>query len=740
VFATWAARIPALKADLGLTDSQLAIVLVGLNAGAVVGLQLGSVLVTRFGSRPVLLVALPAFAGALLPVGLAPDPTALTVAAALSAGTNSVVDVAINDQGVGVQHRYGRSLLTGMHAMHSLGGVLGGAGAALAAHAGLGVVCHFSIAAVAVATLAWFGNRTLLRPEQLHGDDAQRTRSTPVLTGWTGRLLALGAVAFVFTFAEGSALDWGAVLLADDRGASPALAAAGLAVFHAAVTIGRLLGDPIIDRIGPVRLFAAGSVLAGGGFAGGLLLGSTASALAGLAVLGIGLATLLPISISAAGTIRGLPVPVAVARVSTVGYLGTFTGPAVIGYLSHHTDLPTALLLPAIAVACTSIAAPVVRHRRSRAASPLVIDVGGVGGSTDQESSAASSVLVTLAPVEGSTTMTDARPRSADEADLVAAVRSDDPARFALVTERHRRELQVHCYRMLANYEDAQDLTQETFLRAWNKRESFRGNASPRTWLYRIATNACLDFLEKRDDRTPVPFDPSDPSGSELLYLQPYPDRMLPEDPQESVVARETIELAFIVAVQHLPPRQRAVLILRDVLGWPAPKTADVLGLTVASVTSALQRARVTMREQVPDRRLDWRSPATHELSSEERGVVRSYIDAHERNDLDGLMSLLREDLRFVMLPDRGSSSVTAQDAVDGWVSGGLFQRGHGDWRCIATTVNRMPAAALYLRTADEPVHRLFTMAVLHVVDGKIAELTGFDATDKPWLGLPPTL
>ena len=335
--------------------------------------------------------------------------------------------------------------------------------------------------------------------------------------------------------------------------------------------------------------------------------------------------------------------------------------------------------------------------------------------------------------------MTDARPLGVDEATFLAEVRSGDTARFTLITERHRRELQVHCYRMVANYEDAQDLTQETFLRAWNKRESFRGHAALRTWLYRIATNACLDFLEKRNDRTPVPAELPDP-GSEVLYLQPYPDRMLPEDPQESVVARETIELAFIVAVQHLPPRQRAVLILRDVLGWPAAKAADALELTVASVTSALQRARVTMREQLPDRRLDWRSPATHELSNDERGVVKSYIDAHERNDLDGLTSLLRDDLRFAMLPELSTVIRTAKDAVDGWVSGGLFQPGYDDWRCITTTVNRMPAAVLYVRTPDDPEYRLFAIAVLHIVDGKIAELTGFDATDKPWLGLPATL
>ncbi|PPK63819.1 RNA polymerase subunit sigma-70 [Actinokineospora auranticolor] len=335
--------------------------------------------------------------------------------------------------------------------------------------------------------------------------------------------------------------------------------------------------------------------------------------------------------------------------------------------------------------------------------------------------------------------MTEARPLGADEATFIAAARSGDASRFALITERYRRELRVHCYRMLANYEDAQDLTQETFLRAWNKRESFRGDAALRTWLYRIATNACLDFLDKREDRVPVPAELPD-AGFEVLYLQPYPDRMLPEDPQESVVVRETIELAFVVAVQHLPPRQRAVFILRDVLGWPASKAADALGLTTASVTSALQRARVTMREQLPDRRLDWRRPAVHELSNDERGAVKSYIDAHQRNDLDALTSLLRDDLRFAMLPEAGTLTTTARDAVDGWVSGGLFQRGHDDWRGVATMVNHMPAAALYLRTSDAPEYRLFAIAALRVVDGKIAELTGFDATDKPWLDLPPTL
>jgi fucose permease len=364
VFSTWAARVPALKAELGLTDAELAVGFLGLNGGAVIGLQLGAVAVTRLGSRRALHLGLPAFAALLLPIGYAPNLGILTVALGVSALANSVVDVAINDQGVGIQNGYGRSLLAGMHAMHSLGGVLGGAIAAGAAALDVGVPGHFAAVAVAVTGVAVVGNRSLLRPGELHGDQAAAARRAPVLGGWTGRLLVLGAMAFVFTLAEGSGLDWSAVLLADHRGADPALAAGGLAVFQAAVTLGRLLGDRIVDRVGPVRVFAAGALLAGTGFAAGLRLGTTVAAIAGLFLLGLGLATLLPIALSAAGTAGELPVPVALARVSTLGYLGSFTGPALIGFLSRRSDLPTALLLPAVAVALTAVAARAVRPAR----------------------------------------------------------------------------------------------------------------------------------------------------------------------------------------------------------------------------------------------------------------------------------------------------------------------------------------------------------------------------------------
>ena len=236
---------------------------------------------------------------------------------------------------------------------------------------------------------------------------------------------------------------------------------------------------------------------------------------------------------------------------------------------------------------------------------------------------------------------TEHRPTSpigADEAEFIKAARTDDTGRFALLTERFRRELLAHCYRMLASYEDAQDMTQETFLRAWAKRESFQGRASLRTWLYRIATNACLDFLEKRRDRMPIPTDlrGAGGTGTEVLYLQPWPDSQ-PDDPQERAVARETIELAFIVSVQHLPARQRAVLILRDVLGWPAQQTADTLELTLASANSALQRARATMREHLPEGRLDWSARTGQGLNEDERRLVAAYVQAHESLDIDGL-------------------------------------------------------------------------------------------------------
>jgi fucose permease len=239
--------------------------------------------------------------------------------------------------------------------------VAGGGLAALAAALGGGVAIHFTLVAVGTVVLGLLASRTLLPPAELHSATSEHGEHSTWLSGWSGRLLLLGGLAFVFTFAEGTALDWSAVLLRDSHHTSAAVAATALAVFQAAVTLGRLGGDRLIGRLGPVTVFRLGALIAGGGLAAGLLVGTAWSALVGLGLLGLGLANLLPISIGAAGADQNLPVAVAVARVSAMGYLGSFTGPAAIGVLAHLGSLPTALLLPAIGVAITAAAAPVVR-------------------------------------------------------------------------------------------------------------------------------------------------------------------------------------------------------------------------------------------------------------------------------------------------------------------------------------------------------------------------------------------
>src|SRR3954451_25293590 len=223
----------------------------------------------------------------------------------------------------------------------------------------------------------------------------------------------------------------------------------------------------------------------------------------------------------------------------------------------------------------------------------------------------------------------------------------EQPDDFTARVERHRREIHVHCYRMMGSYQDAEDLVQETFLRAWRRRDTYEGRASLRAWLYRIATNACLDALEKR------PRNAGEGDGVEVPWLQPIPDRLLDEvaaaggEPDAEVVARETIELAFLVAIQHLPPRQRAVLLARDVLGWSAAQTAEVLDLSAAAVNSALQRAHATMKARLPERRSEW----TDQSTLSERELLERYMEAHDSADADALAELLDDEMRFTMPP-----------------------------------------------------------------------------------------
>jgi RNA polymerase sigma-70 factor (ECF subfamily) len=308
----------------------------------------------------------------------------------------------------------------------------------------------------------------------------------------------------------------------------------------------------------------------------------------------------------------------------------------------------------------------------------------------------------------------------------------DEPA-FSRLAERHRRELHVHCYRMLGSFQDAEDTVQETFLRAWRRRETFEGRSTFRAWLYRIATNACLDLLAERR--------PEPATGGEVLWLQPYPDRLLDElpaddadEPEAVAVARETIELAYLVAVQHLAPRPRAVLILRDVLGWPAKDVAELLGDSVNSVNSALQRARAGMREHLPAERQDWTGG---EEDTGTRELVRRYTDASVATDIDRLAALLRDDVRCSMPPTPGL--YVGRDAVvNDWVESGFEGMEH--LRAVLTSVNRQPAVAFYLWREQEGAYLPLTIDVLRVTGGAITEIVTFHDDQFPRLGLPERL
>jgi RNA polymerase sigma-70 factor, ECF subfamily len=315
---------------------------------------------------------------------------------------------------------------------------------------------------------------------------------------------------------------------------------------------------------------------------------------------------------------------------------------------------------------------------------------------------------------------------------------------FSALLERHRAELRVHCYRMVGSFEDSEDLVQETFLRAWRARSTFSGGegSSLRAWLYRIATNASLDALRGRPRRMlAAPGPPADPDlppapPAELPWLQPYPDRLLApaeDEPGAAVVARETIELAFLAAIQHLPPRQRAVLILRDVLGWSASETAALLDASVASVNSALQRARATMRERLPERRTDWARSAGP--SEEEREVLGRYLDAHDRGDVDALAQLLREDARLTMPPHptwyEGREAIVVASAKG-------FDPSFGRLRGVVAAANLQPAAAYYLLEPGESEYRALAFDVLRIEGGLVTEINSFVFPELfPAFGLP---
>jgi MFS family permease len=358
VFGTWAARIPAIKTDLGLTDGQLAVALVALNGGAVVGLQIGAWVVGRLGSKATARLALPCYGVLLLPISLASHLPALCAALAVWAVVNSVVDVAINTNGVGVERRFVRPVLSRLHALLTFGGILGAGLGALAARLGIGVVPHFAgvAAAGAVAALAlsrWLAPDHLATPV---------TEAPAVRTRW---ILGLGLLAWCVTLAEGSGHEWTAVYL-HQIGASESAAATGVVAFLSAMTFGRLAGDYLRARTGTATLFRASAATAAAGFGTALLVDAPAAGFVGFALLGLGVSVTLPLLLGAAShraadTWRSPAT--AVAQVSMVAYLGSLTGPMLIGALATATSLRTALVVPVAAAAIAALAAHLIdRH------------------------------------------------------------------------------------------------------------------------------------------------------------------------------------------------------------------------------------------------------------------------------------------------------------------------------------------------------------------------------------------
>jgi RNA polymerase sigma-70 factor (ECF subfamily) len=307
--------------------------------------------------------------------------------------------------------------------------------------------------------------------------------------------------------------------------------------------------------------------------------------------------------------------------------------------------------------------------------------------------------------------------------------------------ERYRQELTGYCYRMLGSGFEAEDAVQETMLRAWKGIDSFEGRSALRSWLYRIATNVCLDMVGGPQRRArPMDLGPASPAESALApasstieWIQPIADdRVLPEhgDPGEMAAARETIRLAFVAALQHLPARQRAVLILREVLKWRAAEVAELLDTSVASVNSALQRARATLATVDPDAR------ARTAVDPDQRELLARYVAAFEAYDISSLVALLRDDVKFSMPP--------YEMWVEGPVEVSKFLLGTGigckDSRLIATRASGSPAFGSY-KPAGPGVHEPWALQVLEISGGRIVEWYNFLYPEAfPAFGLPTRL
>jgi len=336
----------------------------------------------------------------------------------------------------------------------------------------------------------------------------------------------------------------------------------------------------------------------------------------------------------------------------------------------------------------------------------------------------------------------------------VAAARHGDEAAFGRLVERFRPELTLHCYRMLGSLDDAEDTVQDVFLQAWRGVAGFEGRASARTWLYRIATHACL-ARRTRDRRRYRLLNSSVTGGSVLPvvmtvpWLQACPDDLIDRaassdpDPAGTLVARETIELAVVAALQHLPGRQRAVFLLKDVVGWPAHRCATELGLTLPAVNSALQRARNGLRHHLGGTRDQW--PAYSATAPADRALIRRYIDAIETADGAAIAALLHDTVVVTHQPGAGGNQAphplcyTGKAVViDAWAPA-LHSPQPLQLRLLEAWANRQPGVASYARLPGTAEHRAFGLSLLRVHHDRITEITNLTPGQLAAFGLPPS-
>jgi len=328
--------------------------------------------------------------------------------------------------------------------------------------------------------------------------------------------------------------------------------------------------------------------------------------------------------------------------------------------------------------------------------------------------------------------------------DLITKARAGDGDAFRELTEPYRRELLVHCYRMLGSFQDAEDALQDALLAAWQGLEGFEGRASIRTWLYRIATRRCLNALRSTNRRPAKAWDnskvelPEPTRLGEIVWLEPYPDALLenainmPLGPEARYEQTEAISLAFVTALQILPARQRAVLILREVLGYHAFEVADMLDSTVESVTSALKRARASLQQRLP---LGEREPPPTADSPAERALVAKFVRAYESGDLDALVALLTADVGASMPPfllEYQGRDVVARMCAS------IFRSVQG-FDLVPTRANGQPAFGVYLRATAGIRHGIGLLA-LSLTGDQICGITRFEKSVLPWFGLPRSL